>query len=275
MMRIKIKTNIYQEMLQEYLNNYDINPKLKESILYSFMSEGKFIRSDLFNNFLLDLGLDPKHYLNMAMAIEMIHTYSLIHDDLPCMDDDDYRRSKLTNHKVYGEDIALLSGDALLTHAFEYLVLDIEDKYVKDVILFTTQAIGINGGMINGQVLDILQVKDIEKIHIQKTASLLSLSFILPLIISDNKDKIYYYKDYAYKLGLYYQIQDDYFDTYGSIEQIGKASNSDQDKYTYTKMYSKQDLESLLKEMNKSLLESIKEQQNTIKVIKKIVNRER
>ncbi|MFV0246532.1 MAG: polyprenyl synthetase family protein [Mycoplasmatales bacterium] len=274
-MRIKIKTNIYQEMLQDYFNDYDINLKIKESILYSFMSEGKFIRSKLFNNFLLDLGLDPKHYLNMAMAIEMIHTYSLIHDDLPCMDDDDYRRSKLTNHKVYGEDIALLSGDALLTHAFEYLVLDIKDKHVKDVILFTTQAIGINGGMINGQVLDILQVNDIEKIHIQKTASLLSLSFILPLIISENKDKINYYKDYAYKLGLYYQIQDDYFDTYGSIEQIGKASNSDQDKYTYTKMYSKQDLESLLKEMNKSLLDSIKEQQNTIKVIKKIVNRER
>ena len=145
---------------------------------YSLISDGKLIRPLVFL-ILISKNKIYKDYFNVAMALECIHVYSLIHDDLPAMDNDDYRRGRLTNHKVYGEDIAILAGDSLLTFAFELLSeTKIEANKLVEMIRLTANHSGVNGGMINGQVLDVNNegretIEILKQIHIQKTARLI------------------------------------------------------------------------------------------------------
>ena len=181
--------------------------------------------------------------LTIACAVEFIHTYSLIHDDLPCMDDDDFRRGKPTNHKVYGEAFAVLAGDALQTLAFEILtkLTDTPAQNALEIINLLSKASGAEG-MVGGQVLDIegetkpLTLSELENVHLNKTGALLSFCIevgaVLAVLSNEKTEKL---KIFAKNIGLAFQIQDDILDITASSEVLGKTAGSDEasDKTTY------------------------------------------
>lgn len=240
------------------LDSVDI---IKEAMAYSLISNGKYIRPLVFLRLINKQKISTTDCYKIMMAIECIHAYSLIHDDLPSMDDDDYRRGKLTSHKVYGEDIAILAGDALNTYAFELLsTLDIDSVKVISLINILARHAGVNNGMVNGQVLDIKSPSDVDleylkNIHIQKTARLLQVPLLFAVILND-EPKLY---DKAYELGLHvgicYQIQDDYLDLYGDEQLVGKpiGSDRDNDKKTYVDFYDQIQLRNLIDEYQNSI----------------------
>jgi len=219
---------------------------LKESMLYSLLAGGKRIRPLILLATIDALGKDVSLGMKTASAIEMIHTYSLIHDDLPCMDNDDYRRGKLTNHKKFDEAIALLAGDALLTHAFTVISNQVFSKEISaeqalKIISIVSTYSGA-AGMIGGQMEDIngegkqLNLEQLEYIHVHKTGKLLEASIIAGAIIADaTEEQIQLLKKYAYHLGLAFQIRDDILDIEGTQEEIGKTVGSDiaNEKSTY------------------------------------------
>ena len=178
----------------------------------------------------------------------MIHTYSLIHDDLPSMDDDDLRRGLPTNHKVYGEATAILAGDALLTYSFQMMTYMTKQNIPSEKILtsigFLAKAAGAEG-MVGGQIADIegesktLNQKDLEHIHLHKTGKLIEVSILIGAILADAADaELETLKRFAYHLGLAFQIRDDILDLEGDEEVIGKPIGSDMDnhKSTYPKI---------------------------------------
>ncbi len=252
------KKEEFLRYIEEEINNFNCDLKLKESIRYSLISDGKYIRPLLFLSYLEDNGVDYTEFFNIAMAIEMIHSYSLIHDDMPCIDNDDYRRGKLSTHKKFGEDIALLTGDALLTNAFSLLLKneinsDIKVSLVKKLSTYA----GIDG-MVDGQIKDIINVieciEDVEDIHFKKTALLISFSLeAASLIVGDGKEQELF--EISKLIGLNYQIQDDYFDEYSNSDIIGKTTGKDLDngKKTYAYFYSKKDLEKIILKMNNKI----------------------
>ncbi|MCM3710931.1 polyprenyl synthetase family protein [Sporosarcina luteola] len=216
---------------------------LKESMLYSVNAGGKRIRPLLVLAVLADFGKDSADALKVACAAELIHTYSLIHDDLPSMDDDDFRRGKPTNHRVFGEATAVLAGDALQTRAFGILA-SLEhakpDQVIRLVALLA-DASGANG-MVGGQVLDMegetaaLSLKELEEVHLHKTGALLSFCIEAGAILSDAEDaELDQLRKYAKNIGLAFQIKDDILDVTSTTEQLGKTANSDaaSDKSTY------------------------------------------
>ncbi len=252
------KKEEFLRYIEVEINNFNCDLKLKESIRYSLISDGKYIRPLLFLSYLEDNGVDYTEFFNIAMAIEMIHSYSLIHDDMPCIDNDDYRRGKLSTHKKFGEDIALLTGDALLTNAFSLLLKneinsDIKVSLVKKLSTYA----GIDG-MVDGQIKDIINVieciEDVEDIHFKKTALLISFSLeAASLIVGDGKEQELF--EISKLIGLNYQIQDDYFDEYSNSDIIGKTTGKDLDngKKTYAYFYSKKDLEKIILKMNNKI----------------------
>lgn len=266
----------------EYYNNYieslQTEPTLEAALKYSFDSNGKLFRPMLFWTMLNDLGINDQYY-NVALAIEMIHTYSLVHDDLPAMDDDDYRRGKLTCHKVYGEDIAILAGDGLLTQAFDLIAkLDAPANIIVELIKATTEAAGISG-MIGGQVMDVknendpnLGLETLKIIHDKKTAMMLELPIKCAQIICETIDSDCLQA--ARNLGLFYQIQDDYLDTYGDSTKMGKATCADEDKVTYTKLFGKEELEQYIQKLGDEIMDGFRDYPNTQMLIKTIVQRE-
>nr|WP_239558750.1 farnesyl diphosphate synthase [Peribacillus deserti] len=218
---------------------------LKEAMIYSLNAGGKRIRPLLIFTVLHAFGLDPKVGLKPAAAIEMIHTYSLIHDDLPSMDNDDLRRGKPTNHKVYGEAAAILAGDALLTFAFEVLTqLKIEEASA-EIKLSLIRELAVSAGaegMVGGQTADIeaegkvLDLKELEYIHKNKTGKLLTCSVMMAALLADSDSYTQgLLRDFSYHIGLAFQIQDDILDIEGMQEKIGKPVGSDIDnqKNTY------------------------------------------
>ncbi|WP_284701564.1 polyprenyl synthetase family protein [Cytobacillus spongiae] len=226
--------------LKERINLLSGPKVLKDAMYYSLEAGGKRIRPLLVFATLEAFGIDTKHGLPMASAIEMIHTYSLIHDDLPSMDNDDLRRGKPTNHKVFGEANAILAGDALLTYSFEVIAnakdeqLDASKK-VK-LIAKLAQSSGAEG-MVGGQVADIagedkqLTLEEIEYIHVHKTGKLLACSVEAGAIIADASiEQLEKFSQFAYHLGLAFQIQDDILDLEGTEEMIGKPVGSDENK---------------------------------------------
>ena len=250
--------NIYMQQRIDKLYAHD---RIKEAMEYSLISNGKLIRPLVFLLFIKERNLDYKKYFNVAMAIEMIHVYSLIHDDLPAMDNDDYRRGRLTCHKKFTEDIAILAGDALLTLAFELISeTDIDANLVVKMVYYTAKHSGVNDGMINGQVLDILStnsndVEGLKSIHIQKTARLLQLPFILGLLVCNEPNLIDDALKVGEAIGLAYQIQDDYLDRYGDEKLLGKPVGSDaiNNKKTYVDIYTKLEIETMLREYSKTI----------------------
>ena len=217
-------------------------PILKEAMTYSLVAGGKRIRPTLLLAAIRAFQKDPEIGLSTASALEMIHTYSLIHDDLPSMDDDDLRRGKPTNHKMYGEAMAILAGDGLLTYSFQLIAEDTaltSDMKVKLMALLAKCA-GPEG-MVGGQVADIegehkqLTVKELENIHVHKTGKLLTFSVLAGGIISEaSESDLSYLEQFAYHIGLAFQIQDDILDIEGSEEMIGKPVGSDESKHKST-----------------------------------------
>ena len=221
--------------------------KVDDAMEYSLMAGGKRIRPILLMAAAEAVGSKGYNYLPVACGLEMIHTYSLIHDDLPCMDDDDYRRGRLTNHKVYGEAMAVLAGDGLLTLAFEVML---EQKNVEPAALIETvremAMCAGNFGMVGGQGLDIeFEGKDItpeqlRKLHAGKTGAL----FIAAIrggahLAGATNEQLLALTKFADLLGLAFQITDDILDVEGTAEELGKPVGSDEKnhKCTYVSLY--------------------------------------
>ena len=225
--------------------NQEFKP-LYESMNYSLMQGGKRIRPILSKAVLEILHKDPADYKEFLCAMECIHTYSLIHDDLPAMDNDDYRRGNLTNHKVYGEGLAILAGDGLLTFAFQLMTdnkkASAQEKL--DAIQCVATAAGPEG-MVGGQAFDMLSedkhipLEELKVLHRGKTGALFNASVELGLILgnADTATRTAL-MEYANCLGLLFQITDDILDVTGTIEELGKTPGSDirQHKSTYVSL---------------------------------------
>jgi len=242
--------HLINNALEKYLEAKDENSRLVyEAMQYSTFAGGKRLRPVLLLATYRLFKEEIKTAIPFAAAIEMIHTYSLIHDDLPAMDDDDYRRGKLTNHKVFGEGIAILAGDGLLNKAYEVLLNEI--MKAKDPMI-VSQAASIIGnaagvrGMIAGQVADIISEdqeissKDLDYIHAHKTGALIEAAMVSGAILADAKSQdIEKIQQVGKNLGLAFQIKDDVLDIIGDEKQLGKKIGSDEakEKSTYPKLY--------------------------------------
>ncbi|MCF6094439.1 polyprenyl synthetase family protein [Microaerobacter geothermalis] len=241
------KTSWVENDLVYHLKEIDMPSRLRESMEYSLLAGGKRIRPALVFASIESLGKDPKIGLSVASAIEMIHTYSLIHDDLPSMDNDDYRRGKLTNHKVYGEAMAILAGDALLTMAFGTIMKtkvhypDVRPEALLQLIEEISKYAGPYG-MVGGQVVDIISqgepgnLETLRYIHQHKTADMIICSVRSGAILAGaSSEQLYHLTRFASSLGLAFQIQDDILDEIGNSERMGKTAGSDRSnqKLTY------------------------------------------
>lgn len=222
---------------------------IEESMLYSSLADSKMIRAGLiFASAETNPNLDISSVITLATSIELMHTYSLVHDDLPCMDDDDMRRNQPSNHIKYGEANAVLTGDALQALAYEILCNDInlsaQDKI--RAIKLLSQACGKNG-MVFGQHLDIqnetnlkeISQEDLDYIHQLKTGKLIECSVLFGQINNNlSKDQLKNFNNFSSKLGLAFQIVDDILDVTESTEILGKTNNSDlkNNKHTYVSL---------------------------------------
>lgn len=232
-------SDIVEEWLKGILPSDEFAEKrIYEAMKYSLMSGGKRIRPVLSLAVCDLLNGDKKEVIPFAGAIELIHTYSLIHDDLPCMDNDDYRRGKLTNHKVFGEAMAILAGDGLLNLAFEIILREtIKDDNKNFSRLKTAYMISMSSGiegMIGGQVIDMESEKiDISydvlcQMHKKKTGALIMASVLAPaILLNAEKDIASKLEIYADNIGIAFQIKDDILDFEGDSEIVGKSTGSD------------------------------------------------
>jgi geranylgeranyl diphosphate synthase type II len=225
---------------------------LFESMRYSLFAGGKRLRPVLVLATVEELGGDVEAALPIACTLEMIHTYSLIHDDLPAMDDDDFRRGKPTNHKVYGEAVAILAGDALLTEAFQVLgTLEIpgREAVLLRIVGELAKASG-SLGMVAGQTADMLNegrqadAETLAFIHTNKTGALLTASVRIGALFADaTEEQLRALTVYAERIGLAFQIMDDILDVVGSAEKLGKAVGADaaHAKLTYPALHGLQE----------------------------------
>lgn len=235
--------NIYKEKIESWMENYfktkDVgDSSMLEPIIYSLKVGGKRIRPilmictyNMYNNFIDEI-------LPFAASMEMIHTYSLIHDDLPCMDDDDLRRGKPTNHKVYGEAMATLAGDSLLNEAMNVMFsqcLSGELKKIRAAAIISKSS-GIDG-MIKGQIIDIrsegqkINEEILLEMHKNKTGQLISASIIAGATMGEAPEKdLETLKSFGEKLGLAFQIKDDILDVEGDSKLLGKTQSDGADR---------------------------------------------
>ena len=210
--------------------------KVKQAMLYSLCAPAKRLRPQLLYGVLKAYGANESQGDRCAIAIEMIHTYSLIHDDLPCMDNDDLRRGQKTCHKQFDEATALLAGDALLSEAFGYVVsATYQNSINNDLASEFVKAIGANG-MILGQMIDLLSenvktdLDTISKIDLLKTGCLFSLALVCGCLIANKKGDIEVWRNIGYKAGLAFQIQDDCLDVISSEEKLGKSISDEKNQ---------------------------------------------
>lgn len=256
-----------ETFLQNYIDRFQSEPQkqLYDAMGYSLMAGGKRIRPILVFEFCRILGGDWKKAAPFAAAMEMIHTYSLIHDDLPCMDNDDYRRGRLTNHKVFGEGMAVLAGDALLTDAFG-MAASCEIPDPKSMAL----AIGVLSdnagslGMVGGQVLDILSEerelteKEVLDIQSRKTGALINAACVLGTIAGGGTEaQIAAASQYAAGLGLAFQIRDDMLDVIGDAKELGKGVGTDATKNTFVRLYGLNKCEELVQKYTELAISSL------------------
>lgn len=239
-----------KELVDNYLSNYfkdkgSYNSLIYDAASYSLNVGGKRIRPILFMLVYFMYKGEDKEIIDMAAAIEMIHTYSLIHDDLPCMDNDDLRRGKPTNHKVYGENIAVLAGDALLNEAM-ILLMDFSIKHGKDALVAAREIAYAAGadGMIGGQVVDIINEgkriskEELNYMHLKKTGELIRSSIVAGAILAEaDKSEIDLLNKFGMNLGLAFQIKDDILDVTGDVEKLGKNTLADVNKSNFITMY--------------------------------------
>ena len=252
--------NEINQRLKTILNDYP-KSKVKEAMLYSLQAGGKRIRPFIVLQVIRAYNQNYHDYIDIACALEMIHTYSLIHDDLPGMDNDDLRRGKPTCHKQFGEATAILAGDGLLNEAVNIIIKTSLASDLKIALISCLyQASGISG-MIYGQELDIenenkkLSIDKLNTIHHYKTGKLLSCAFQLGGLIASPQD-IKVLKEIGYKVGLAFQIQDDILDVISDSKTLGKPVGSDASnhKETYTTLIG---VEASQKEVDKLFKEAI------------------
>ena len=258
--------NIYAK---EYIENLEIPELLKESIIYSLVNDGKKIRPLSFLYLLKFYNIDYKEYFDVALAIELVHTYSLVHDDLPEMDNDDYRWGKPTNHRVYGQDIAVLTGDSMLTLAFEVLSkANINDTLKVNLIQQFANYSGAMG-MIAGQVYDVKQknyqvdANYLKLMHSLKTGRLIELPLDFACKIARKESDLDYIRSFGKELGIAYQIKDDILDYYGEFEKIGKLP-SDEDMITYLSFYGIDECKELLEKHTTNAIEITRKLENNL-----------
>ena len=231
------------ECLQTILNPL-FDGKVKEAAMYSLLAKGKRIRPIIMLTTLQSYGIDYKKYIDVACAIEMIHTYSLIHDDLPSMDNDDLRRGRLTCHKAFDEATAILAGDALLTEAFGVVCRNafLTDNQKVQIVTLLSQAAG-QSGMIYGQQQDLAfenkqaTLEELKDIHTYKTGCLFQAPLVMAGIIARPTD-LENLKKLGTMIGLLFQIQDDILDVIGDEATMSKKTGSDlkQGKSTYVSL---------------------------------------
>ncbi len=269
----------YQNLIEKHVLDFipEIDPKssiLYDSVKYSLLSKGKRLRPVLLLAACEFAGGDINSALPYACSIEYIHTYSLIHDDLPAMDDDDLRRGLPTNHKVFGDAVAILAGDGLLTTAFETMGKDMlmyfdNPKALKKRIKAMYEIAKGSGckGMIAGQISDIEAVNKqcsremLDYIHVNKTATLIIAAVRAGIYLGDNCDEtmLRNLTDYAENLGLAFQIVDDILDIEGNEEEMGKHTGKDlkQNKSTYPALYGIDYSKKRLNELTDRAIESL------------------
>lgn len=249
-----------EEQLVRYANTLQCPNVLREAMAYSLAAGGKRLRPLLLFATLQAFGKARDLGIGTACALEMIHTYSLIHDDLPCMDDDDLRRGKPTNHKVFGEAMAVLAGDGLLTYAFQVVTeqehTDVTPEIKLRIALELAKAAGPEG-MVGGQVADMeaegkqLTLHELEYIHKHKTGRLLEFAVLAGALLSgattEQQEKLLTFAKYV---GLAFQIRDDILDVEGTEEEIGKPVGSDMtnEKSTYTTLFTVEEAKQILEE---------------------------
>ena len=255
-----------EEFLKEWFTQFHDEPQkmLYDAMAYSVLGGGKRIRAILALEFCRLCCGDWKKAGPFAAAIEMIHAYSLIHDDLPAMDNDDYRRGKLTNHKVYGEGMAILAGDALLSDAFSCAAAaDLPGKDVAFAIQILAGNVG-SYGMVGGQVLDILseerELSEQEVLDIQtrKTGALINASCALGVIAGGgSEEQLQAACGFAGALGLAFQIRDDMLDVIGTQEEMGKGVGTDALKNTFVRLYGLEKCEELVQKYTAAAIEQL------------------
>ncbi len=289
-MRSKIMTDIKEYVNQQAItisNRLDalLCENMPSTVLnamkYSISNGGKRIRPILAIEFAKVCKGDVSAALDFGCAVEMIHTYSLIHDDLPCMDNDDMRRGKPSCHITFGEDNALLAGDALLTEAFLTLTnpRSVSEKNIVRAVSYLSSFAGING-MVGGQVLDLQfeetnpTVEEILKMYSLKTCGLIKASCVLGCLSSNGYDEnmILAAIEYAENLGIAFQIQDDILDIEGDVLSLGKPIGSDEknDKSTIVKHFGLDKSKELVKEYTDKAISALNVFENNTETLKQL-----
>ncbi|MFP4698400.1 MAG: polyprenyl synthetase family protein [Eubacteriales bacterium] len=249
--KLKQKQTMINDVISRYLPQSSSYQKtILESISYSISSGGKRIRPILMEETYRLFGGNSNVIDPFLVAIEMIHTYSLVHDDLPSLDNDDYRRGRLTTHKKFGEDMAILTGDAMLNYSFEIMAQacvnnENEARELNKAMYFLAKKAGIYG-MIGGQVVDVesenkdIPLEQLNFIHKHKTAALIEAAMVVGAIIAKAQDEeVQLISNIGQRIGLAFQIQDDILDITSSMQVLGKPINSDNKnkKSTYVQYY--------------------------------------
>ena len=270
-MNFESRSREYREFVEDYLKGiyqqYTDQPQkpLFEAMEYSLLAGGKRLRPIFALDFCRMCGGDWKNAAPFAAAIEMIHTYSLIHDDLPCMDNDDFRRGRPTNHTVYGEGMAVLAGDALLTDAF---MLAASAQLPNPGDMATAIALMAEGagslGMVGGQVLDImseereLTEQEVLDIQSRKTGRLISIACCLGVLAGGGTEQQFdAAAQFAAGLGLAFQIRDDMLDVIGPREEMGKGVGTDAAKNTFVRLYGLEKCEELVQKYTKYAIDAL------------------
>jgi len=263
--RVKL---VEENLLRELQQTPTIDTKIFKAMDYSLLGGGKRIRPILLMSSADAVAGNGEKFIHVACALEMIHTYSLIHDDLPAMDNDDYRRGKLTSHKIFGEAVAILAGDALLTHAFDVVTRqdDVEPSTLIAVIREISTAAGIDG-MIGGQSIDlqsegkILDMATLKKMHLGKTGALFKAAIRSGAILAGaSSEQLDALTKYAENFGLTFQITDDILDVIGDEKNLGKPVGSDarNHKSTYVTLTSLDEAKKLAEESVSAAVDALK-----------------
>ena len=268
-MTFDTRTREYRDYIESYLSdriaNFPDQPQqeLFDAMRYSLLAGGKRLRPIFAFDFCRMCGGDWKNAAPFAAAIEMIHTYSLIHDDLPSMDNDDFRRGRPTNHKVYGEAMAILAGDALLTDAFLTAAsAQLPDPSKMSLAISVLAQCAGSLGMVGGQVLDIkseerqLTEEEVIAIQSRKTGALVNAACVLGVIAAGGSDKqIEAAAGFAGLLGLAFQIRDDMLDVIGTQEEMGKGVGTDAAKNTFVRLHGLEKCEELVTRYTNSAID--------------------
>ena len=267
---LKEKTNFFETELKKELQELSYPETIAKGMEYAILNGGKRLRPFLLFATLELLNQNIEKGVKSAIALEMIHSYSLVHDDLPALDNDDYRRGKLTTHKVFGEAEGILIGDSLLTHAFYVLsqknLKFLSSEQIVNIISKTSEYAGING-MIGGQMIDIesenkkIDLETLKYIHSHKTGKLIKLPIEIACIIANvEKDKKEVLEEYANLIGLAFQVKDDILDVEGTFEELGKPVGSDVDlhKATYPSILGMEESKKILNNTVEKAKEIIK-----------------